>query len=159
MAAAADLRGVLGRAGGARAPEKLTYGFEMNGTLVGYVEITVSRGSGPAQGLRVIEDRIFAKLTLLGQAFDLDAHMVYRVDPASGRLRSYDGDIRQGARRQVPPSRWRATRRALPRRRGAGPERSPFPRTGSSTTRCTSRTPLPLSVPGARPSRPTRSAT
>ena len=90
-------------------PEKLYYGFEMNETLVGYVEITLTPPAEPGAPSRM-DTVLFAKLTLLGQDFDLRVDEQYRLDAETGRVlyqesQTETGDFKGGTRAVVEENR------------------------------------------------------
>jgi hypothetical protein len=67
------------------AAEKIFYGFEMNGTLIGYVEVTIAEPA-EAGDPRPMTSVLFAKMTLLGQDFDLRVDETYELDAESGAV-------------------------------------------------------------------------
>ncbi|MEW6072772.1 MAG: transglutaminase domain-containing protein [Planctomycetota bacterium] len=83
-------------AGLARDVEKLFYGFEMNGTLVGYVEATETSPAVAGEP-RIVETKTFAKLTLLGQDFDLRVQEIHRLDATTGRVLSHETTTETGS--------------------------------------------------------------
>jgi len=86
----------------ARAPvqEKLFFGVEMGGTLIGYAEMRLTPHGAGGDGPARIESSGFAKLTLLGQDVDVRQEEVYRLDPRSGRVLSYESRLDMGTIRR-----------------------------------------------------------
>ncbi len=82
---------------GRSSTETLFYGFEMNDRLVGYMEMEIIRNDAGNSGGTVIKGRLFAKLTLLGQDFDLSLRQTSCTDPETGRVTSCDSETRMGS--------------------------------------------------------------
>ena len=78
--------------------EKLFYGFETGGALMGYVEVTFTTPDEPAAPRR-IHTEMFAKMSLLGQDFDLRVDQEHWLDRETGRVIRYEGTTEQGASR------------------------------------------------------------
>jgi transglutaminase-like putative cysteine protease len=76
--------------------EEIYYGIRTDGKLMGYLEFRITPG-GETEPLTVIESTLFAKLSLLGQDFDILIRDRYRIDPATGRVRFFDNTITHGA--------------------------------------------------------------
>ncbi len=75
--------------------ERYYYGFEMNGTVVGYVEIAITPPAEPGEP-QLIETVMFVKMTLLGQDFDVRSNELYRVDSETGRVVYLDKETSMG---------------------------------------------------------------
>lgn len=75
--------------------ETLHYGFEIGEKLIGYVETTITPPSEPGAPCAV-DSILFAKMTLLGQDFDLHVEEHYTTDPATGMVLRQSSRIEQG---------------------------------------------------------------
>ena len=76
--------------------EKLYYGVEMNGNLMGYMEVEIIPDSIEANGGTTIRSKMFGKLTLMGQPFDIELVQAVHMDSKTGKVFHYDSDISQG---------------------------------------------------------------
>lgn len=77
-------------------PATFYFGLEMRGELIGYLEMESRPGTDEHVGAEVIESRTFAKMTLLGQDFDLQIRTFCAIDAATGRLRYLRSSTEQG---------------------------------------------------------------
>ena len=85
-------------------PVKLHYGFEMQGDLIGYME--VNRGIPDEKGEVSIESLFFAKMTLLAQGFDIDVKERLKIDSATGRITAFESDMKMGTMNMGATFEW-----------------------------------------------------
>ncbi len=75
--------------------EEVYYGIRTDGKLMGYLEFRITPGDGK-EPLTLLESTLFAKLSLLGQDFDISINDRYRIDPSTGRVRFFGNTITHG---------------------------------------------------------------
>ena len=81
--------------GSSTETEKLYYGFEMNGTLIGYAETTLTPPAAEGEP-RLLTTILFAKMTLLDQDFDLRVEEHYAIDSESGMVLQQESKTEMG---------------------------------------------------------------
>ncbi len=81
--------------GSSTETEKLFYGFEMSGKLIGYAETTLTPPAVEGEP-RLLTTVLFAKMTLLGQDFDLRVEEHYAIDSERGLVLRQESKTEMG---------------------------------------------------------------
>ena len=76
--------------------ETYYYGVEIQGNLVGYMEMNIIPGTGAENANTILKIKTYMKLTLMGQAFDTTVLETYHLAPKTNLPTYYSNDITQG---------------------------------------------------------------
>jgi transglutaminase-like putative cysteine protease len=73
-----------------------TYGIEVNDVVCGYVEYDVSRVKEDGRESILIEHEVFMMLSMLGNEFNKELDLIYRIDPVTDQLTYHTSHMVQG---------------------------------------------------------------